>query len=217
MRRLTRTIATPLALGGLLLLGACTADEAPTDDPTASQPADQETDAPADDDGDDVASGGGEGCLEGEWAADTTAMAERLLSNPTFAQMDPEVDVTGATTVTLADGVMTSVYDDNRVQLTMSLEGQEFVTETVMDGTTTGDYTVEGDVLTVTDVDITGAEITTTTTVNGEAIEVPDLGDAEAMGIDLGGESTFECSGDELRITPNVEGGENFTQVLTRK
>ncbi|WP_250445219.1 hypothetical protein [Actinotalea sp. C106] len=212
--RSTRRLVLPAAVGALVLLAGCSGDTdtetTPTDEETTPVEEPAETEEPA-------AAAGGDDCFEGEWTADLEAMRDATLSAPGLAELDPEVEVSGESWVTYADGVMTTEYDQQTTELAMSLEGQEIVSTSVYDGTMTASYTAADGTLDVTEVDMSGVEISTATTVNGEAIEVPDLKDLDTMGMDLGVSSTYTCDGDELSLTPQVEGAEGFTQVLTRR
>ena len=211
--RSTRRLVLPAAVGALVLLAGCSGDAdtatTPTDEETAPVEEPAETEEPAAADGDD--------CLEGEWTADLEAIRDATLSAPGMAELDPEVEVSGESWVTFADGVMTTEYDQQNTEVAMAMEGQEIVSTSTYDGTMTASYTAADGTLEVSDVDMSGVEIDSTTTLNGEALEVPDLDDLETTGMDLGVSSTYTCEGDELSLTPQVEGAEGFTQVLTRR
>lgn len=73
-------------------------------------------------------------------------------------------------------------------------------------GTLTATIEVTADRVVISDVDSSALEMTYETFVNGELLEVPGLEDIPMSGFAAGGTSTYTCSGDELRLTPEVEG-----------
>ncbi|MBO1753043.1 hypothetical protein J4G33_14620 [Actinotalea sp. BY-33] len=211
--RSTRSLVLPAAVGALVLLAGCSGDtdseSTPTGEATAPVEDPAETEGPATASRDD--------CLEGEWTSDLEAIREATLSAPGMAALDPEVEVSGESSVTFADGVMTTEYDQQTTEVAMALQGQEVISTSTYNGTMTASYAVADGTIEVTDVDMSGVQIDSATTVNGEAIEVPDLDDLDTRGVNLGVTSAYTCEGDELSLTPQVEGADGFTQVLTRR
>lgn len=219
--RTVRPQAAAVVLGGVLLLGACTAapvEEDTAPDRTAAPDESVEPTEPeeSDEPGDTVAGSGDPACLEGEWDADPTALEQSTLSAPGLSDVDAEVEATGTSTVTFADGAMTTAYDDQVLTITMAAGEQEILVEASYDGEVLATYTAEEGVLDVGDVDTAGLTMETSATVGGEPIDIPDLDTMVGEGFDLGGRLAFECSDTELRLVPEVEGGEGFAQVLTR-
>ncbi|WP_024285824.1 hypothetical protein [Cellulomonas sp. KRMCY2] len=229
--RLNRTLVTPLALGSLLLLTACssgtTTDEGEKDDRTSaveetkdSATADPTKEAAADEDTDaaDVTSEG-PACLVGSWEVDIDALRENTLGGPEMAGLGAEITVSGESWVEIDASTMNTEYRDQLTEVSMTIEEQTILSRTTYNGVSTSSYTATDTALTVSDVDISALEISSTSIVNGEEMEVPGLGDAESLGIELGGVSTYTCNGDELRITPQVEGMDvsSFVQVLHRR
>lgn len=219
--RTHRALVLP-AVGGLLLLGACSAGETlePDDEATPSAEASQDApEAEADDEGEatDGASGGA-ACLEGAWEVDLDSLLETTLSAPGLEALDPEIEVTGGSTVTFADGTFTAAYDNQVTTMSWAMEDQEFSTVSGFDGELTGTYEATDAELTMSDIDTSGVTLTNTTTVNGEEI---DLGTDQAVAdaFSMGGTSTFECTDEELRLTPVVEGMDTgaFVSVLHRR
>jgi hypothetical protein len=202
---------------GLVLLAACTPGD-PTPEPTETV-AETPTPTPTEDDADDVASSGGAGCLVGEWEADLDVIGQNAIAAPGLDAFGAEVSVSGASTTTLDGSTMTSVYADQQVEVTWSLEGQQFRMVTRYDGTLRGSYAATDSELTVSDVDLSGLTLESTTFVNGEELELPGIGEAVAAGFDMGGTSTYTCTRDELRLQPVVEGLDtsNMVSVLKRR
>lgn len=222
MRTGLRPLRTaPVALGATLLLAACSAGaggDEPSAEPTAAE---EEPSEPAAEPSEEEVAQGAD-CLEGTWEADLEAATAAMEQLPGFAEAITSLEYTGASTVTFDGTTMTTEYDQQEMVLTMDLEGTPMETRASYDGTLTSTYTATDTELTVADVDLSGVTVENTTTVDGEVVDTPGLEDAEAMGIPLGGVSTYTCDAEELRITPQLEGGdgteaEAFTQVLHRR
>ncbi|WP_182112965.1 MULTISPECIES: hypothetical protein [unclassified Actinotalea] len=219
--RLTRTAATPIALAALLTLTACTSggDDPETAEPTASDEATEGGDEQPEDGADgDAAAAGGPDCLAGTWSVDVSSVGESMLSAPGMEELNPQVEVTGTSTVTFDGSAMTTVYEDQVSSVTIELEGAPVTTTTSYDGTLVAAYTATDTELTISDVDLSGLTVRNTSIVDGQETEIPGIESAEASGVPLGGVSTYECTDDELRLTPQVEGVDTtgFTQVMTR-
>lgn len=211
-RRQTRRSAAAVApLAALVLvLGACSGDDDPATEPSAgtSTPAEEtgEPDEDTDEDsGEDTASEGA-GCVEGTWVTDSEAQAEQTTAALGMADLGAQATVTGDTVTTIEGSSMTTEYRDQVVEVSWELEGQEFRMVNSWSGTLTGTIEVSGDQVVVSDVDAGGLTMTYETYVNGELLDVPGLEDIPLTGFAAGGTSTYTCSGDELRLTPVVEG-----------
>ncbi|WP_149203684.1 hypothetical protein [Actinotalea subterranea] len=211
--RLSRTFVAPLAVGGLLLLTACGGSDAAGD---KDRGADASTARGSQDT--QAAESGGASCLEGEWTTDIEALREATLAAPGIADLDPEVSVTGESRVTFDGSAMTTEYTSQVSQVTLTMKGQEYVTQATYDGTVVGQYTATDADLVVTDVDVAGLTVTSRSIVDGEEIETPDVQDLEGSGLDQGGTFTYTCTDTELRLTPVVEGTDtsSFVQILRR-
>ena len=215
-----RTVLPPLTLGAVLLAG-CAGDEpggdtTTTAEPTVSPDETMEPDGTTSPTG-DAAAGAGADCLLGEWTADIDATEEVRVSAPGLEDLDPRATVTGEATVTFDESTMTTEYDNQVTELTLTLEGSEVVVTTTFNGTVTSSYTATDTELTVTDVDVDDLDVETTTTMGGQETELaPDLQGAEMFGTDLSGVSDYTCDEGRLEITPQVEGAGSFSQVLTR-
>ncbi|NCT92159.1 hypothetical protein GXB85_14530 [Cellulomonas sp. APG4] len=218
--RTHRALVLP-AVGSLLLLGACSAGETlePDDEATPSAEATEEApEADEDGDGGTTEASGGAACLEGDWSVDLDSLLEATLSAPGLEALEPEIEVTGDSTVTFADGTFTAAYDDQVTSMSWAMEGQEFSTVSGFDGELTGTYEATDAEVTLSDLDASGVTLTNTTSINGEEV---DLGTDQAVtdAFSMGGTSTYECTDDELRLTPVVEGAETsgFVTVLHRR
>lgn len=208
------TVAMVAPLAALaLLLGACSgggdADDTGDDaEPTeaASTPADEETTEPADDEGDDEAASEGAGCVEGTWVSDPDAQAAQTTAALGMSDLGAQATVTGDSLTTIDGSSMTTEYRDQVVEVSWDMEGQEFRMVNSWAGTLTATIEVTADQVVISDVDSSALEMTYETFVNGELLEVPGLEDIPMSGFAAGGTSTYTCSGDELRLTPEVEG-----------
>lgn len=231
-----RPLALPVMAAGLLALTSCTAVMEDTDSTASpgtggSSPTASPTSSPS-----PTASADAE-CLEGEWEGDLRAAERSALQTLQLGelQVEPEVETSGESWVTFEDDTMTTEYREQSttVTLTPADSDQELVATMTLDGTTTGSYTVEGDTLTVTDLDLSDLTTQNTAQLGGQEYELPGLEDVQADTLPVDTEFTFECSEDELRLTPVVDdvptpaqtegapGTEDvqdaLTQVLTRR
>ena len=214
--RPSRLLTAPVLVGSLFLLTACsgqTPDDADGGSGTSSEaPADEETEEsePADLTGAE--------CLEGSWLGDTEAMREAALAAPGVGELNPTIEITGESVTTFEGGTLTTEYVDQESMISLTLEGQEFVSTTSYDGTVTAKYTAREAVAWVTDIDTAGLTASSTSVVDGEEIEVPGLDEVENMGIELGGTSKYTCEGDTLTMEAVYEGEPTgIVQTLTRR
>ncbi|MCC2335536.1 hypothetical protein [Cellulomonas wangsupingiae] len=185
MRRTPAVTVTALTA---LLLTACTGGDreaAPSGgatpaDASAGASADASPGAPADAGGgtqpDAPFDGGTEQCLVGVWRLDLAAMQDDLstmLAGGGEAAGDVEVEVEGATTYEFAaDGSFAAAVDSSS-SMTLSSDGEELTSSTASTGDLTGVWSLAGDVLTISDVDAAGLDVTTTAALGGESIDVP--------------------------------------------
>ncbi|MCU1432126.1 MAG: hypothetical protein JWP95_1231 [Actinotalea sp.] len=220
-QRLTRTAVPPLALAALLLTGCSatgTGDETP--EPSASAATEPSPSTEPGDSADETdgasASGAGPECLEGEWVSDLGATRELKLSAPGLEDLDPTAEVTGTSRVTFDGSTMTTEYEEQVTELTLTVEGLEVVVTTTLDGTVSAAYTATESEIDVSEVDIEGLTVETTATAGGADTELPVDQDIETFGVDLSGVSDYTCDDQALEITPQTEGVGSFTQVLTR-
>jgi hypothetical protein len=220
--RLARPAALLAPLAALaLVLGGCSGDT-PDDEPTATEDADEPTDEetePVEEDDTEPAAGGGAACVEGTWLSDPEAIAASTTSATGMDALGAEATVTGESVTTFAGTTFTQEYTDQVTEVSWSMEGQEFRLVTRFDGTLTGTVTVTEDRVTIADVDDSALTFESSTTIGGEEVEIPGIADTAMAGFEMGGTSSYSCSGDELRMTPIVEGVDTsaFVTVLHRR
>ncbi|GEN80079.1 hypothetical protein [Actinotalea fermentans] len=217
IRRQTRpAVLVPLAAAALLL-GACSGGGGDAEEPTATASAAEETDEPTaeptEDDGGDAAASGGAGCVEGVWVSDAEEQAAATTSALGMSDLGAQATVSGDSLTTIADGTMTTQYRDQVVEVSWEMEGQEFRMVNSWSGTLTAAIEVTNEQVVISAVDSSALEMTYETYVNGEQLDVPGLEDIPLSGMAAGGTSTYTCSGDELRLTPVVEGMDTSAMV----
>lgn len=211
-RRPTRpavAVLAPLAAVALLLGGCTGDDDADTPSAEASTPAEDATTEPAADEGDDeddAPASEGAACVEGTWVSDPEAQAEQTTAALGMSDIGAQASVTGDSRTTIEGSAMTTEYRDQVVEVSWELEGQEFRMVNSWSGTLTGTIEVSADQVVISGVDSTALQMTYETYVNGELLDVPGLEDIPLSGFAAGGTSTYTCAGDELRLTPVVEG-----------
>ena len=211
IRRPTRPAAVAVApLAALaLLLGACSGGDDSADEPSAeaTTPAEEPTE-PADDAAgdDDAPTGDGAACVEGTWVSDPAAQAEQATGALGATEIDAQATVTGDSLTTIEGTAMTTEYRDQVVEVSWDLEGQAFRLVNSWTGTLTATIEVTDEQVVVSGVDTSALEMTYETYINGELLDVPSLEDVPLSGLAAGGTSTYTCTGDELRLTPVVEG-----------
>ncbi|QGQ18577.1 hypothetical protein GC089_04090 [Cellulomonas sp. JZ18] len=197
----------PLALAttaatALLLTTACTGGgEA---EPTASGSPSESASATAEETPDAAAGGASEECILGTWQVDTAALQESMAQ--LFALGGEELSgmsmtVTGEGTYEFAEGGAFSTTSDMTSGVSMSVEGMEIVTEGTSTGTMTGTWALEGDQLTLSDLDTSGLTVTTTGTMNGDPIDIPEGSAEGAMQAAPPTASTVACTEDTLTLT----------------
>jgi len=210
-RRQTRpavAVLAPLAAVALLLGGCSGGDDAGADEPSAeaTTPADEEPTEPTDDTDDDATASEGAACVEGTWVSDPEAQAEQTTAALGMSDIGAQASVTGDSLTTIEGSTMTTEYRDQVVEVSWDMEGQEFRMVNSWSGTLVGTIEVTEDQVVISGVDASGLQMGYETYVNGELLEVPGLEDIPLSGFAAGGTSTYTCNGDELRLTPVVEG-----------
>lgn len=217
MRTLRPSVAL-LAAGSALLLAGCTA--VPVEDDATAPPAETSgAEEPTDEASpteDPDANGATDDCLEGTWEADTDSVRESTLAAPGIGEVDAQVEAEGTATLTFAGEELTAEYVDQVVTVTLGAEQQDVVVTVTTDGQATATYTADGTALEVSEIDVEDLTVEAAAEIDGETVAVPDLDAFSRQGLDLEGRSTYTCTDDELRITPDVEGGEQVELVLTR-
>lgn len=221
-----------IALGAVLALGACsgaaepdaspaaqestTAADPTTDSDTAepAEPTETETageePAPDTETGDDApVTGGDASCVEGTWlypAAEFEKTFVEMMGQGGGAGMG-DISVTGDSTMTFDGSTLTQAYGPQEVKIDVDSSGMDMTMTMKMAGKTTAAYTVDGDVITVTDVDTSDYSVSSQVLVDGEEMPgLEDLGLDELMGEVGTAEGTvqFGCSGDTLTLTAIV-------------
>lgn len=220
--RLARSSVLLAPLAALaLVLGGCsgdTPDEGPSATEGADEPTDEETE-PVEEDDSEPAAGGGAACVEGSWVTDTEALAANTTSALGIADAGAVVTITGESVTTFAGTSITQEYTDQVTEVSWTMEGQEFRMVTRFNGGLTGTATVTEDQITIADLDDSGLTVEYSTFLGGEEIAIPDLEETATAGFEMGGTSSYSCSGDEMQMTPVVEGTDTsgFVTVLHRQ
>jgi hypothetical protein len=208
-----------------LVLGGCSG-ETPDEDPSVTEDADEPTEEPTDEETEPVeeddsepAAGGGAACVEGTWVSDADAIAASTTSAIGMDELGAEATVTGGSVTTFAGTAITQEYTDQVTEVSWSMEGQEFRLVTRFDGTLTATATITDDQITIAEVDDSALTFESSTSIGGEEIEIPGIADTISSGFEMGGTSSYSCSGDELRMTPIVEGVDTsgYVTVLRRQ
>ena len=191
--------------------GSSTKDRAAS--PTPSESGDASPDA-------DAVESDGATCLVGEWDSDMSALASTMEEALAEYGGTATSTVTGDSVLTFDGSTLQGTYSDFTIVVNIDVEGQEMVMTIAMDGTASGEYTATDTALTVASFDTSAITQKITVTVGGEDLDIPtdSLGDVAGEADNgLLGTSTYVCTDDELRTTPDIEGGDEFTQVLTRR
>lgn len=210
--QVARTLTIPAVAVGLLTVASCTADtgtetDAPSPDtsetatPVATDPPSSPSPTAGDTGTTDAAQ-----CLEGEWEGELWGAQDGALGTVGLGelQVEPEVATSGDSWVSFEDSTMTSQYEDRTTTVTLASEDAlgEVVVTAVLDGTVTGTYTAEGDTLTVSQVDVSGLTAENRAELAGQDYDLPGLEGADLDTLAVDTTFTFECSQDELRLTP---------------
>lgn len=219
----TRTALPTFAISGLLLAGCAggtTTDAGGTpspEPPTSPEETTETSPSPEETEGSDDMTAQGPECLQGDWTADVDATRELKLSAPGLeGYEDPQVEVTGDMWVSFDGSTMTTDYDNQVTELTLTLpDGTDVVVTTTLNGTVTASYTATDAELTVEEVDSAELSAETTASAGGQETAVP-FQDLETHGVDLTGVSDYTCDEERLVIEPQDDADVNVRQVLTR-
>ncbi|MBO3094309.1 hypothetical protein [Cellulomonas dongxiuzhuiae] len=208
MRR--RPTALAASAVTVLLLSACTGDTdadpgaatggttPPSSAAATSDPGDEEP----------VAGGTTEVCLRGTWRLDLAAMQDDL--RETFEAADDDqgaVDVTvdGTATYEFADGGTFTADLDSSSAMTMSADGSELTSTSRSTGGLTGRWALAGDQLSISDIDSSGLDVTTSGTLDGEELEVPKGSADDAIEALPPTASTATCSTSTLTLVTSLQ------------
>lgn len=234
--RATRLLV-PVAV--LALLAGCSGGG---DDPAGPEPAPEreqveERRAKGDDGADtadaaDAADGGADGgatgdlaaCIVGEWSSDPADMVASTDALLAAMGMTGTTVVTGEVRTTIDATTISTTYVDQVTESTIDAGGQQIVSRARMNGTLTQPYTLDGDVITSVSGDMSGVEIESTVTVDGQ--ELPGYSEGFQQGLDSGasagqpGRNRITCSGDTMTMTTldmATLGMAEITVTLTRR
>ncbi len=218
MRRATAVVTTALTA---VLLTACTGgDDAPDD--TAGPTSSDATTSPVPDasapvTGDEpVAGGATEECLQGTWRLDLAAMQDdlrRMLVDAGDDQGSVEVVVDGTSSYEFAAGGEFRAAVDSTSAMAISADGTELSSSSRSVGDLTARWSLAGDQLTVSDVDSSGLEVTTTGTIDGEDLDVPDGSAEDAIEALPPTVSTATCSAGTLTLVSAIQEDESSEPV----
>ncbi|GGC04413.1 hypothetical protein [Cellulomonas carbonis] len=224
------SLAPAVVVGAALALAGCTGGSEPeepgptssaSEDGEGTDPSAEPSDGPTDEPADDEATAAGTDCVVGDWTTDPAAGADTIVGSLDLPE-DPVIEVTGESYMTFAeDGTVTTTYSGVDTRMVLTLQGSTLEVRSAMDGALVGAWsaTDEG-TLAITDVDPSGVTMTTETTVDGEALEVPGMQEQQQAALAVGGEFRYTCDDAELRLVPQHEGADaiaDFEQVLTRR
>jgi len=243
--RSTRLSLTTVTVGAVLALAACSGSSEPGPEPTtdtnatseepstrpeASDPASEaseapeeepaETDAPTD--GQALAGAGDTACLEGSWLYTGEEFArtfEEMMSQAGGPDIG-DVSASGSSVMTYDGSTFTQVFGPQEMTISVDAGGMAMEMVMTMSGTSTGSYTVDGDLMTIDDVDTSGYTMTSKVLVDGKDLDGIDLG-LDDMIKDAGttrGTVRFGCVGDELTLVPVIAELPDFhySYTLTR-
>lgn len=164
-------------------------------------------------------------CLQGTWDIPSEAIAADAVSGIGFTGelVDATAEVTGARTLTYGPGTLTMRYEDQTVTITGTFDGEPVALVAGFSGETVHDYSLAGDVLSVSGADLSGVTVESTIYVDGEELSLPEYEAYLAGSMETARMSGYTervtCSGATLRTTPMVAGTANpdLTLTLTRR
>ena len=243
----TRLTYSTVALGAVLALAGCSGSTEPDASPTSEtttteaspttepEPTDAEPDAETETDtettepdppagGGDLAGAGDTACLAGTWLY-TGEEFERTFVEMMSQAGGPsmgDITVKGDSTMTFDGSTLTQEYTSQEVTIDVDTDAMDMSMVMTMTGKTTGSYTVEGDIITITDVDTSDYQVASKVLVDGaEMPGLEDLGLDDVMS-DVGtaeGTVQFGCVGDELTLMAIVPEMPDFSfgYTLTRQ
>lgn len=215
MRR-TRRPTLALATTTVLLLTACTTQDAPA--PAATDPGSPDaataapTAAPAPADEEPLAPATA-ACLLGTWQLDLAAMQDDLRRVLAPGGGGVEVEVAGTTTYTFADGGAFSSAVDSSSTVTMSADGTALTSSATSAGDLTGTWALDGPTLVISDVDTSDLTVDTAATLDGEAVEVPAGSAEDAIEVLPPTSSTATCGPDRLALVMSLVQDEDAAPV----
>lgn len=163
--------------------------------------------------------GGGAGaeCLVGTWVVDRQSVIDAAVASLALGageELTPEVTVTGDAYLSFAaDGSMRTEYQQQKAELVVPVGGQEVRSVGTMNGALVGRYTVAGSDVTTSDLDASAVTYDLTGTIDGTPYDVGATATMTVDALEVGATSTFECTGDVLRITPQAPGLEPGTFI----
>lgn len=216
MRR--RPTALAASAVTVLLLSACTGDTDPAPDATTAGPTPPASAAATSDPADEepVAGGVTEECLRGTWRLDLAAMQDDLLRMFESAGDDQgavDVTVDGTSTYEFADGGAFTADVDSSSAMRMSADGVELTSESRSTGDLTGRWALAGDQLTISDIDSSGLDVTTSGTLDGEELELPEGSAEDAIEALPPTASTATCSASTLTLVTSLQSDESSEPV----
>ena len=237
----TRLTYSTLALGAVLALAGCSGsaepDASPTSETTTTEPApttEPEADEPEADEpesepepqpsGDELAGAGDTACLAGTWLYSGEEFERTFVEMMSQAGGAPigDISVDGDSTMTFDGSTLTQAYGPQEVTVDVDAGGMDMSMIMTMSGRTTSSYSVEGDLITIDDIDTSDYEVTSRVLVDGEEMPgLEDLGLDDTMS-DVGtaeGTVRFGCVGDELTLVAVVPEMPDFSfgYTLTRQ
>lgn len=167
-------------------------------------------------DGAGGSAGGLSDCVVGDWDIPDSSLMMGvklgLQQNPEVADAAPDVDFQGAQWARLDGATLTTTYEHLVMHITMTVDDKRLEEFATVTGSTTQPYTVAGDLLTTGQIDVTGAAVTMSFTLDGQPFDFPGSGDAADQMLDVlrasGGTSRVTCTPTTLHQVPLAGGQE---------
>ncbi|MBF0687034.1 MAG: hypothetical protein IR158_04605 [Cellulomonas sp.] len=214
MRR--RPTALAASAVTVLLLSACTGDTGPDATTAGTTPPASAAATSDPTDEEPVAGGVTVECLRGTWRLDLAAMQDDLLRMFESAGDDQgavDITVDGTSTYEFADGGAFTADVDSSSAMTMSGDGVELTSESRSTGDLTGRWALAGDQLTISDIDSAGLDVTTSGTLDGEELELPEGSAEDAIEALPPTASTATCSASTLTLVASLQSDESSEPV----
>lgn len=218
-------------VAALALLAACTGDpEEREPTPDRAEAGAQRVKVATGDDGSDDGSddvvtadpGDLAACILGDWSVDMTAQAAVAQSTLDMVTPGSHVSAAGRSDLHVDATQLVSTLTDAATSVTLTIEGQELLAVTTMNGVTVQSYTLDGDLMTTYGVDTSGLSVDTRTYLDGVETVLPGFDEGFQNGQDLSattvGTARLVCTADRLQQIPVVDGTEvpELATVLTR-